>query len=68
MIEKGFGYAPLCMPKKQKINLEKVLASMNTLCPKCGRVIQPAEIRRVSFDEIECPECGARFKTRPSGE
>jgi ribosomal protein S27AE len=56
------------MPKKQKINLEKALASMNTLCPKCGRVIQPAEIRRVSFDEIECPECGARFKTRPSGE
>jgi hypothetical protein len=56
------------MPKKQKINLEKVLAPMNTLCPKCGRVIQPAEIRRVSFDEIECPERGARFKTRPSGE
>jgi ribosomal protein S27AE len=56
------------VPKKQKINLEKVLASLNTLCPKCGCSIEPARIRRVSFDEMVCPACGARFKTRPSGE
>jgi hydrogenase maturation factor HypF (carbamoyltransferase family) len=54
------------MPHKQKINLEKVLASLNTVCPKCRCSIAPARIRRVSFDEIVCPECGARFK--PSGE
>jgi hypothetical protein len=24
------------MPRKQKINLEKVAACLNTVCPKCG--------------------------------
>jgi hypothetical protein len=25
-------------------------------------VIEPAEFRRVSFEEIECPACGSRFR------
>jgi predicted RNA-binding Zn-ribbon protein involved in translation (DUF1610 family) len=41
-----------------QVNLEKVFASLNTTCPKCGKVISPSEIRRVSFDEMICPECG----------
>ena len=44
-----------------KINLQKVLASLNTPCPKCGHLITPAEIKRVSWEEIECPTCGERF-------
>jgi DNA-directed RNA polymerase subunit RPC12/RpoP len=50
------------VPSRKKINLEKVLASLNTTCPTCGRVIEPAEIKRVSWDEIECPDCNARFE------
>ena len=49
------------MPRKQKINLEKVMASLNTVCPKCGCTITPDRIRRIDFERIECPECRARF-------
>ena len=49
------------MPSRKKINLQKVLASLNTTCPKCGRVIEPQEIRRVNFEEMICPECSERF-------
>jgi predicted RNA-binding Zn-ribbon protein involved in translation (DUF1610 family) len=47
-----------------KINLQKILASLNWTCPKCGRVIEPKDIKRVSWDEIECPECGNRFEPK----
>jgi ribosomal protein S27AE len=50
------------MVTKQKINRAKVMAALNTLCPKCGYSIPPGEIRRVDFDKMECPGCGARFK------
>jgi predicted RNA-binding Zn-ribbon protein involved in translation (DUF1610 family) len=44
-----------------KIDLQKVLASLNTPCPKCGHLITPAEIKRITWDEIECPACGEKF-------
>ena len=47
------------MPKKQKINLEQVRASLNTLCTKCGYPIPPQEIRRVGFCEVVCPKLGS---------
>jgi predicted RNA-binding Zn-ribbon protein involved in translation (DUF1610 family) len=49
------------MPKKQKINLAKVLASLNTTCTKCGYSIPPEEKRRVDFEHMLCPKCGERF-------
>jgi ribosomal protein S27AE len=49
------------MPKKQKINLAKVLASLNTTCEKCGYSIPPEEIRRIDSERMECPKCGERF-------
>lgn len=49
------------MPQKQKINLSKVMASLDKLCPKCGHTIAPAELRRVDFERVECPECRERF-------
>jgi hypothetical protein len=52
------------MPSSRKINLEKVLASLDTLCPKCGKVISPAELRRIDFEHVECPACGERFAAR----
>jgi hypothetical protein len=44
------------MPRKQKINLEKVKAALNTICPKRGCSIAPSRIRRIDFDQLECPE------------
>ena len=49
------------MPSRKKIDYEKVFAALNTTCPKCGRVIEPQEIRRVNFEEMLCPGCGERF-------
>jgi len=57
------------MTPKGKIDLQEVLASLNTTCPKCGRVIEPQEIRRVNFEEMICPGCGERFDAkRPRSE
>jgi len=49
------------MPKKARIDMEKVLAALSTACPKCGCSISPDQIRRIDFERIECPECGERF-------
>jgi ribosomal protein S27AE len=49
------------MVNKQKINREKVMAALNTLCPKCGYSIPPEKIRRIDFSLVECPSCGERF-------
>lgn len=49
------------MPQRQKINLAKVNAALNTSCPKCGHLIAPAELRRIDFERVECPKCGERF-------
>jgi hypothetical protein len=46
------------MPSSRKINLEKVLASLDAVCPKCGGLISPAHVRRIDFERIECPVCG----------
>jgi hypothetical protein len=32
------------LPVTRKLNLEKVIASLNTPCPKCGYEIPPAEL------------------------
>jgi ribosomal protein L37AE/L43A len=49
------------MVSKQKINREKVMAALNTLCPKCGCLIPPEKIRRIDSSLVECPSCGERF-------
>ena len=48
------------MPKK-KIDLQKVLSSINTTCPTCTYEIPAPELRRIDFDHVLCPKCGERF-------
>jgi len=47
------------------LNLEKVQASLDAVCPKCGKVITPAEVQRIDFERIECPACGEWFAPQP---
>ena len=54
------------MVSRKKVNLEKVLASLDTICPKCGKVISPFEVRRIDFQRMECPACGERFTPQVS--
>ncbi len=56
---------PPC-PPRGKIHLQDILASLSVTCPKCGRVIQPAEIRRVNFEEMSLPAVVARASTHLS--
>ncbi len=49
---------------KNKINLEKVMAALNTTCPSCGYSISPAEIVRIDFERMKCPKCGEIFAAK----
>ena len=46
---------------KNKINLAKVLAALNTVCPSYGYSIAPAEVVRVDTERMRCPKCGSLF-------
>ena len=39
------------MPKRPKIDLDKVKASLLTRCKKCGYAIPPAEVRLVNTSD-----------------
>jgi predicted RNA-binding Zn-ribbon protein involved in translation (DUF1610 family) len=52
------------MPRSRKINLEKVRASLDKTCPKCGFTITPDLVKRVDSERMECLECGERFKPK----
>jgi len=49
------------MPRKGKINLDKIKASLSIACTKCGYGIEPAELKRIDTEHIRCPKCGAAF-------
>jgi hypothetical protein len=48
-------------PRKQKINLEKVRASLDTICTKCGEAITPDKLSRIDPYRVECPVCHEPF-------
>ena len=48
--------------RKNKMNRADVMAAQTTACPSCGYSIPPAEIQRVSTEEMKCPKCGSVFE------
>jgi predicted Zn finger-like uncharacterized protein len=50
--------------QKNKINLAKVLAALNSVCPSCGASIPPAEVVRIDSERMRCPKCGHVFEAR----
>ena len=52
------------VPRSRKIDQEKVLASMDKTCPKCGFTITPDRVKRVDFERMECPKCGESFSAQ----
>jgi predicted RNA-binding Zn-ribbon protein involved in translation (DUF1610 family) len=54
--------------QKNKINRATVMAALNTTCPACGYSIPPAEIQRVSTEEMKCPKCGSAFEAGKKGK
>jgi hypothetical protein len=55
------------MPRKQKIDLDGVQACLDTICPKCGHRIPPAEVMRIDFNSVKCPACGEAFVPNKRG-
>src|SRR5215469_8025508 len=49
------------MPRRGKLDLEKIRASLNTPCPHCGHSITPEERTHVDTEHLECPQCKKRF-------
>jgi hypothetical protein len=49
------------MPRSRKVNLERALASLNTTCPKCGKVITPVEMQRIDFQRMSVRRAGSGF-------
>jgi hypothetical protein len=48
-------------------DLEKVRASLDKTCPKCGFTITPDQVKRVDFDRIECTKCCEKFQSNATG-
>ena len=46
------------MPRN-KIDLGKIRASLNTVCPHCHISIVPEDQNRVDFNHMKCPHCGS---------
>lgn len=55
----------MCL-RSRKINLDKVKASLNILCPKRGCSIAPDKLPHIDFERV-CSECGQRFIPSPKG-
>jgi ribosomal protein S27AE len=45
------------MVTRKKIDLKKVLASLNETCPHCGYSIPPSEQMRLDGKRMLCPKC-----------
>jgi ribosomal protein S27AE len=45
------------MPRRGKLDLERIRASLNTICPHCGHSITPAERMHVDTEHLQCPKC-----------
>jgi DNA-directed RNA polymerase subunit RPC12/RpoP len=57
----------LDMPRRRNLDLEKLRATLDVICPYCGARIVPENQQRVDWDHLQCPNCGERFVPK-SGE
>jgi len=66
--DQNFKLAPFVRPiivdvvSREKINLDKVLRSLNVTCPRCGASLAPIERQRLDDDRVGCLKCGKEFQ------
>ena len=46
---------------RNKINLEKIKASLTMLCPLCGASLGPEDWQRVDGERVKCAKCHKTF-------
>jgi hypothetical protein len=49
------------MPRRAKLNLEKIRAALVTNCPHCHEALKPPDWLRVDGERIRCGKCGGIF-------
>jgi ribosomal protein S26 len=47
---------------RRKLDREKILASLNVKCTRCGAIIPPDKQMRIDFERMQCPDCKELFK------
>jgi rubredoxin len=52
------------MPARKRIDLAKVLTSLDVVCPECSCSIPPDQMERVGNEQMKCPLCDAVFDAR----
>ena len=55
-----FVSSSIAVPRRGKLDLEKIRASLDTPCPHCGHSITPEQRTHVDTEHLECPSCHAR--------
>jgi uncharacterized protein (UPF0212 family) len=46
---------------RRKLDHEKIRASLNVKCPRCGAELPPDKQVRIDFEHLQCPTCGQTF-------
>ena len=54
------------MLARRKLDLEKIRASLVTVCPHCNAILGPEEQNRIDFEHMKCPRCGETFIPGPA--
>jgi DNA-directed RNA polymerase subunit RPC12/RpoP len=52
------------MPRRGKLDLDQIHASLVIACPHCTAKIGPEEYKRVDGERLRCPWCGETFVPR----
>jgi DNA-directed RNA polymerase subunit RPC12/RpoP len=53
------------MPRRRKLDLEAIRASLNIECPHCHETLRPAERMRLDSERLRCLKCKQDFVEHP---
>jgi hypothetical protein len=53
------------MPRRSKLDLNKIRPSLTMTCTECGHGISADELRRVDFERVRCPNLFLATCSRP---
>jgi len=56
------------MPRRRKLDLEAIRASLNIECPRCHATLRPAEYMRIDSERLRCLKCKQDFVYQAKGD
>jgi predicted Zn finger-like uncharacterized protein len=55
------------MPRRGKLDLDQIRASLDVTCPHCKTQISPEHQQRLNWDHLKCLNCGQLFVPMNTG-